>query len=236
MVFQPIVDVEEGRVVSVEALARFAADPPRPPDEWFNEASAAGLSVELEMVAVDKALASVPLLPPEVAMTVNVGPQTMSNEALLDSLAGVEPGKVVLELTEHVGVGDCPRLRSAVQAMRKMGIRLAVDDTGAGISSLTHIVRLAPDFIKLDRELVKSVDVDPVRQALASCLLNFADKTGAALIAEGVETGEELEALRDAGVRYVQGYYLGRPSSLASFGWAPQPARTETGAVWGAQV
>lgn len=236
MVFQPIVDVEEGRAVSVEALARFAAEPLRPPDEWFIEASAAGLSVELEMVAVDKALASVPLLPSDVAMTVNVGPETISHEALLGRLAGVQPGKVVLELTEHVGVGDCPRLRSAVQALRKMGVRLAVDDTGAGISSLSHIVKLAPDFIKLDRELVKGVDIDPVRHALASSLVSFAGKTGAALIAEGVETAGELEALRDAGVRYVQGYYVGRPSNLGSIGWAPRRARTGTEAIEGAQV
>jgi EAL domain-containing protein (putative c-di-GMP-specific phosphodiesterase class I) len=224
MVFQPIVDVEQGRAVSFEALARFAAEPLRPPDEWFNEANAAGLGVELEMLAVSTALASLPLLPAGVAMTVNVGPETLSGEPLLALLAGVEPGKVVLELTEHTGVDDYSQLRSTVQALGKMGVRLAVDDTGAGISSLAHILKLAPDYIKLDRELVRGIDIDPVRRALASSLLSFSAETGATVIAEGVETRDELEVLRQAGVRYVQGYYFGRPSEIGPSSWAQLPA------------
>lgn len=219
MVFQPIIDVEGGSAISVEALARFAAEPVRSPDLWFNEAHAAGLGVELETVAVSKAVALLPSLPAEVAMTVNVGPAMLSSDGLLRLLGGVEPERVVLELTEHSGVDDYPRLRSAVQALRKRGVRLAVDDTGAGISSLAHILKLAPDFIKLDRELVKGVDVDPVRRALASALLSFGAETGASVIAEGVETAAELKVLRQAGVRYVQGYYFGRPSGLSSLSW-----------------
>ena len=91
---------------------------------------------------------------------------------------------------------------------------VSIDDTGSGYSSLAHILKLAPDFIKLDRDLVSGIDVDPVRRALAGSLVRFATETGAQIVAEGVETEDELAVLRQLGLRYGQGYYLGRPASL----------------------
>ncbi len=219
MAFQPVVDIVEGRVMAVEALARFTSEPPRAPDQCFSEAHLAGLGVELELLAVRRALRSVPELPPGVAMTVNVGPETMASAGLAELLALAGPARVVLELTEHTSVLDYACLRSSVQALRAMGARLAVDDTGAGISSLAHILKLAPDFIKLDRGIVSGLDADPARRALASALVNFGADTGARVVAEGAETPDEVAALRRVGVRYVQGYWLGRPGPLADIGW-----------------
>jgi EAL domain-containing protein (putative c-di-GMP-specific phosphodiesterase class I) len=91
---------------------------------------------------------------------------------------------------------------------------LAVDDTGAGVSSLAHILKLAPDWIKLDRALTTGVDRDPVRRALASSLVTFADETGSLIVAEGIETDAELAVLRSLGIRYGQGFYLRPPTSL----------------------
>ena len=93
-------------------------------------------------------------------------------------------------------------------------MQLSVDDAGAGFSGLSHILKLSPDFIKLDRELIKGVDTDPVRRALTASLVGFAAGTKAKIIAEGIETADELHAVRALGVDYVQGYYLGRPMPL----------------------
>lgn len=226
MVFQPVIDVVEGRTIAVEALARFASEPHRGPDHWFAEARAAGLGVELELAAVDKALAGLAQLPVDVAMTVNVGPEALASDRLASLVQMVGPERVVLELTEHALVGDYSVLWSSLEPLRRAGARLAVDDTGAGISSLAHILKLAPDFIKLDRDIVSGVDVDPVRRALASALMGFGAETGAKVVAEGAETLDELEALRRVGVRYVQGYCLGRPVPLDQVTWSVTTAPT----------
>ena len=94
------------------------------------------------------------------------------------------------------------------------GVRLAIDDTGSGISSLSHIVKLAPDIIKVDKELIRDVDVDPVRRSLVGAVVTFAPEFGATVVAEGIETKGEFEALRELGVECGQGYFLGRPGPL----------------------
>jgi EAL domain-containing protein (putative c-di-GMP-specific phosphodiesterase class I) len=215
MVFQPIVDLDaEDRVVAVEALARFNTTPYRAPDLWFIEAHQAGLGVDLELEAVARALTVQRMVPPDVAITVNVGPDTAMSPRLHDAVGGVPPRQVILELTEHTAIGDYPRLMAGLRTLREDGVRLAVDDTGSGYSSLAHILKLAPDFIKLDRDLTTGIDLDPVRRALAAALVTFANDTGALIVAEGIESKDELDVLRDLGVRYGQGYYLGRPAPI----------------------
>jgi EAL domain-containing protein (putative c-di-GMP-specific phosphodiesterase class I) len=97
-----------------------------------------------------------------------------------------------------------------------LGVRLAIDDTGAGFASFAHILKLAPEIIKLDRELTSGIDHDPVRAALATALVSFASQLGTEIIAEGIETAAELEVLRNLGIRYGQGYFLFRPTSIDS--------------------
>ncbi|MGQ0433189.1 MAG: sensor domain-containing phosphodiesterase [Microthrixaceae bacterium] len=212
--FQPIVDLFTGKIVAVEALARFNIMPVRPPDMWFADAHLAGLGVELEMVAIIRALAHQRMIPDGIALTINAGPETVVSPQLGQALLDIPARRVVLELTEHTAFDDHPGLPAALMALRKAGIRLAVDDAGSGYSSLTHILKLAPDYIKLDRELICGIDLDPVRRALVTSLVTFAADTGAEILAEGVETKDELDAVRRLGVRYAQGYYLGRPAPL----------------------
>lgn len=214
MVFQPIVDVESERTLGVEALARVAMAPDRTPDRWFDEAHRVGLGAELEMLAVTKALAHRPVLPVEMALTINVGPETIMTAEFADALRCAHGGPLVVELTEHSRVPDYVGLMTALRSLRELGVRLAIDDTGAGFSSLSHILKLAPDYIKLDRDLVAGIDVDPVRRALASSLVTFAAGTGSDIVAEGVETQSELDALVRLGIRYAQGYHLGEPTPL----------------------
>ena len=231
IVFQPVVDLFSDEIMAVEALARFTVTPMRPPDVWFADACRAGLGVELEMLAITRALAHLPMLPDGIALTINVGPETIVGPHLRQALLDVPAQRVVLELTEHTAFDDYPGLQAALIALRKGGVRLAVDDAGSGYSSLTHILNLAPDFIKLDRELISGIDVDPVRRALVTSLVAFATDTGAEIVAEGIETGDELEAVRRLGVRYAQGYYLGRPAPLldALHVHRPEPVRALQG-------
>lgn len=214
MVFQPIIDVTDDQVTAVEALARFDTTPYRTPDLWFADAHDSGLGVELEMLAISRALAQLPLLPENVTLTINVGPRSVMCPEFREAVLALPSRRLILELTEHTVVDDYPALVAALKAMRQRGARIAIDDTGAGYSSLVHILKLAPDFIKLDRDLVSGIDVDPVRRALAASLVSFAAETGAQIIAEGVENSDELEVLRSLGVRYAQGYHLGRPDTL----------------------
>jgi EAL domain-containing protein (putative c-di-GMP-specific phosphodiesterase class I) len=216
MVFQSIVDLADRSVVGVEALARFADEPLRSPDLWFGEAAEVGLGPELEMKAVRAAIAELDRLPAGVFLAVNVSPALVMS-GKLDYLADdpVCP-RLVFELTEHVAVDDYGPIRQHIDPLREHGARVAVDDAGAGFSSMRHILLLQPEIIKLDNSLTHGVDHDPARRALASSLISFARDVGASLIAEGVETAEELSTLEGLGAHWVQGYHIARPAALSA--------------------
>lgn len=211
MLYQPIVELQTGRLVAAEALARFTALPYRPPDVWFAEAEVAGLGPDLELAAVRSALAPLPFLPDDLRVAINVGASTIETPELHAIIESAGPDRVILELTEHLRVEDYPRLKADLNSLRQRGTYLAIDDTGAGISSLSHVLKLAPDVIKLDREITSGIDIDPVRRALTSALVSFAAESGARVVAEGIESASELATLRDLGVIYGQGFYLARP-------------------------
>lgn len=215
MVFQPIVSLVDGRLVGVEALARFEAEPRRSPNEWFAEANAVGRGVDLELHAVRCALAQLDELGFGAYMSVNTSPATIGPR-LTSLLAGFPGRRIVLELTEHSEVGDYEALVDGLVPSRRQGIRVAADDTGAGYSGLQHLLRLRPDVIKLDIGLTRHIDEDPARRALASALVTFAAEIGAVLVAEGVETVGELRALRTLGIPAAQGYRLAKPGSLSA--------------------
>lgn len=216
IVVQPIVDLRTRTVVGHEALSRFAGPPQQGPDKWFADAVAVGLGAELELAAVRGALATLAAMPGPGYLSVNVSATTAASTALFDLLggAGVARNRIVLELTEHTDVADYPTLFTALTHFRALGVRVAVDDAGAGFASLSHILQLRPDVVKLDVALVRGIHTDPARRALVAGLLIFAKEIGACLVAEGVETEGELAALRHVGVTHGQGYYLGRPAPL----------------------
>jgi EAL domain-containing protein (putative c-di-GMP-specific phosphodiesterase class I) len=220
--FQPIVDLEKGEAVGVEALARFRCEPVRSPDVWFAEARGVGLGREVELAALRAAVAQVGRLPRQMFMSVNVTPQLLAGTALWSVLDEVDPARLVLEITEHSRIRHYGRIRDVVDGLRAMGARLAVDDVGAGFASLRHVLVLQPDIVKLDISLTRDVDTDPARQLLITSILAFAAEMSTTVVAEGVETIDELNCLRDLGVRMAQGYRFGRPAALAT---AVRPAR-----------
>jgi EAL domain-containing protein (putative c-di-GMP-specific phosphodiesterase class I)/DNA-binding NarL/FixJ family response regulator len=212
-VFQPIVELESGRILGHEALTRFA-DGERP-ERRFADAEALGLGVELEMACLGVALEHARGLPGEGWLSLNVSPDVVLASDVLQEVVGHADQPIVLEITEHLPVNDYGLFRSAIDRIGG-DVRFAIDDAGAGFSSFRHIVELKPDFVKLDIGLVRAIDTDPVRQALVSGMDYFALKTNCTLIAEGIETDAEKETLRSLAVELGQGYLLGRPEGIAA--------------------
>ena len=218
MVFQPVVDLETGDTAGMEALARFDVQPSRPPNLWFGEASSVGLAEELELQAAVAALDHLDRIPASAYLSINLSPATMLSPLFREACGSYSMERAVLEVTEHARVADYKLLQEALRWFRRAGGRLAVDDAGAGFASLRHILLLEPDFIKIDISLTRDIHKDPTRRALARALISFAHDISATIIAEGIETDAEVEALRDLGVRYGQGYHLGRPAPIT---WSP---------------
>lgn len=214
MVFQPICDLASREPVGAEALARFRMPPERGPERWFAEAGEVGLRDELELAALRKALSSLAELPKGVFLSVNISPDTLRSAPVRRMLGAVDADRVVVEVTEHTPVENYDALNDALERLRGLGVRLAIDDAGAGFASLRHILRLAPEFVKLDRTLIDGIEHDRSHQALAAGLITFANKIDATIVAEGIERAEQLQALRELGVTWGQGFLLARPAPL----------------------
>lgn len=220
---QPVVDLETGAVPGYEALARFDPSLGAPPDRWFAMAGRLGFGPALEQCAITAALERRRLLPEGCWLAINVTPGLLGAPEVLAAL-DCDLGGVVLELTEHQSIDDVPAALAAAEAARDHGARIAIDDVGAGYAGLQRLLALRPEVIKADRALVEGLDTDPAKVAMLELLANLADSMGSLLLAEGVETGAQLDALVRLGVPLAQGYLLGRPDTA---GW-PVP---DAGAV-----
>jgi EAL domain-containing protein (putative c-di-GMP-specific phosphodiesterase class I)/ActR/RegA family two-component response regulator len=223
MAYQPIVELSSGRIVGVEALARFPGEPKRAPNLWFDEAVEVGLGTELQVAAVRLALPALDVLPIDVFLSVNVDPTAAGSPELAEAIERWPAERIVIELTEHAPASDYPSLREALDAFRRSGVRIAVDDAGAGFASLRHILELSPDIIKLDISIVRHIDTEAWHRALASALVGFAREIGTDLVAEGVETAEEAHTLYSLGIPLIQGYFAARPGPIPDRFVVPLP-------------
>ncbi len=211
VVFQPIVDLETRAIVGYEALTRFGDG--TPPDIRFADAARLGLGDDFELAAILKAIDAAVKLPADAFLSLNVSPAVVlvSGERLRAQLERTTR-QIVLELTEHAPISDYTDLRQAIE--RLAPVQVAVDDAGAGYASLRHILELRPAYAKLDISLVRGIDQDELRQAMAAGIQYYALRTGCRLVAEGVETDEEANVLMSLGVDLAQGYLFGRPERL----------------------
>jgi EAL domain-containing protein (putative c-di-GMP-specific phosphodiesterase class I) len=209
IVLQPIVALFDGTRVGAEALSRFPAEWCQAPDEVFEEASSVGLGLELEIMAVSRAAETFEGVPGY--LSINFSPQTLLDTRCQQLLNALPLESVVLELSEHDPVLDYRVLLEVLAPLRRNGLRLAIDDVGAGFASLRHILLTSPDVIKLDRSIVAGAAEDPVLRRLVHSLTEFGHDAGASVVAEGVETRADAVALRDAGVDFGQGWYFARP-------------------------
>jgi len=225
VVLQPVVDLATGARVGAEALSRFPADWGMAPDLVFAEAHSIGAGDHLELLALQKAAAHLDSVPGYIAM--NVSPATLLTQPCLDLLAALPLSRIVLELSEHDQVEDYDALSAVVLPLRARGMTLAIDDVGAGFSSLRHIVVTSPDIIKIDRSIVSGLDHDPVLAKLVESLVEFAHGCGVRVVAEGVETAAEHAVLSTLHVDYGQGWLFGRPGPAHSID-ASRPAMSQS--------
>lgn len=215
-VFQPFVNLATRQVVGYEALTRF--DDGGRPDLHFLEAHRVGLGSELEAVCARASLAAARALSNDFWLSINFSPVALLDGRAAIALDGARR-PLVIEVTEHAPIKNYAAVRRAV---RELGdCRLAVDDAGAGFTSLSHILELQPDFVKLDISLVRDIDSDPTRQAMTAGMCHFAAQTGTVVVAEGIETESEADTLlKLCGPLFEtdllgQGYFFGRPGPLA---------------------
>lgn len=216
MVVQPVVDLRSGNVHAYEALARFTLPGGLSTGETFALAERVGMREELDLACLEQALVLLQRRPPGTRLAINVAGALLSQPRALQQLAALpdeHARDVVLEITEDALVRDYGALRSAVRPLLDRGMRIAVDDMGAGYAGLRHAIDLHPAYLKLDRALVHGVDRDPKRAALVDALLRYAEHAGSHIVAEGVETEGELGALRRLGVPFAQGFLLARPAT-----------------------
>lgn len=222
MVFQPIVAIATGQVHGYEALARF---PELGPDHWFAEASQVGLLTELELHAIGLGLAEgLASATPDQYISVNVSAETLLNPALLELVERLGPGagpRVIIELTEHTPVVEYDDVIAVLAMLRARGVRLAIDDLGTGYGSLTHVVRLSADLVKIDRSLISGIADDTTLRSLVAAMVAFTATMRISLLAEGVETEDEATCLRGLGVGLAQGWFFGRPGALPAVPGVP---------------
>jgi len=236
LVYQPVVDLALHRTVSVEALLRWQHPTygDVSPAEFVPLAEESALITELGRWALVEATATVAAVPhPDLAVAVNVSARHVrSGELVADVLtalesSGLAASRLILEITESVLLDD-DHVTDDLLALRRMGVRIAVDDFGTGWSSLAYLVGLPIDVLKMDRQFLADVVTDPQRRALCSSVLHLGTSLGLAVVVEGVETQAELQLLRDMGHRFIQGFLLARPLEAAAL---PRPLPGLTGTV-----
>jgi EAL domain-containing protein (putative c-di-GMP-specific phosphodiesterase class I) len=211
VLLQPIVDLVTRRRVGTEALSRFPTEWKLPPDRCFADAGLIGERERLEVLALRGAGTQLGRVSGYVAM--NVSPATLFTRDCVVVLERMPLDRVVLELSEHEPIEDYDALKAVLAPLRARGMRLAIDDVGAGFSSLRHIVITAPDVIKLDRSIVTGLSEDAVLPVVVKSLVDLARATGAQVVAEGVETEADATTLASLGAGLGQGWHFGRATT-----------------------
>ncbi len=220
---QPIVALDGGTVYGHEALVRTPAGCPWPnPDALFAAARAEETSIELEIECVRLALETWAACACPGKLFINlsasallaaIGARGLQQTMALVRSLGVAPASIVIELTEHEHVRDVEMLKTATTLLRRHGIGVALDDFGDGRSSLRLWSELKPEIVKIDKYFTHDLATNGDKLQTFRALLQIAETFGSGLVAEGIETPEELRIVRDLGIRYAQGYYLGRPAA-----------------------
>ena len=221
IVYQPLVSLVDGNVMGYEALLRGPQNTFfHNPVNLFNYAEKTNQLLVLEKFAIKKSLSVHSDTLEEKKLFININPQTIHSlsfctDEIIPLLVelGVTPQQVVFEITERTGINDFRSFRESVDYYRQNGFQIAVDDAGSGYSSLQAISELQPDFIKLDISLIRDIDKTPYKRSMVETFLTFSEKTGSRIVAEGIETGDELDCLRELGVSLGQGFFLARPDN-----------------------
>lgn len=221
-VYEPIVEVSSRTVFGYESLAR---GPERSrfhsPMALFGAAEEFGLVFELDCACRESGLRGAMDFPSGTKLFLNILPTTIHDpnfrgDRLIETLEKrrLSPHDVVFEISEQESIRSFGAFREMRDQLRRLGFQFALDDTGSGYAGLEELVEIEPDYIKIDRSMVSGVDQDPARQDVLAAVLQLADKMGAQVIGEGLDTLEELEMLGRLGIRFGQGWLFGHPTPL----------------------
>lgn len=220
-VFQPIIDMSTASVIGHEGLIRGPADSPlHSPMKLFNTARKYGMVVELEYLARREVLQSFYNQNATGKVFLNISPDVLMSKhsRVGETLKYIEeigllPQQVVIELTENAPATDYQLLREATHHYRAMGFEIAIDDLGEGFSSLRMWSELRPDYVKIDQHFIHGINNDPLKLQFVRSIQEIATKSGARIVAEGIESEQELSAIRDLGISFGQGYHILRPQN-----------------------
>lgn len=212
--FQPIVSWPDRRVHGYEVLVRSNEGTLKRPSELFDAAERLGRLVELGRGIRAQAASAMHVLPPDARLFLNLHPVDLNDATLYDEgpLTRVA-SRIVLEITERASLDSIPSLPQRLLDLRAQGFQLAVDDLGAGYAGLSSMAHIEPEYVKLDMSLVRGIDGTPTKQKVVSSMAHLCDDLGMHVVAEGIETTAERDALRDTGCELLQGYLFAKPES-----------------------
>lgn len=212
---QPIVELTSGAVAGYELLSRFIGPWRAPPDAWFAAADHWGFNGVLQARVLRMGIAARSTLPPDTFLTVNVDPHLLADDDVADALTrSPDLSRFVLELTEHTRTSPGARSLAVLAHVREAGGMIAMDDAGTGYAGLSTLLSLRPQIVKLDRDLITDLDTDPVKRALVEVFGDLAGRMDTWILAEGIETRAELDAVIRLGVPLGQGWALARPATV----------------------
>ncbi|EYE87225.1 hypothetical protein Q428_14470 [Fervidicella metallireducens AeB] len=219
-VFQPIFDVKNAKIIGYEALSRGPSGSIlERPDELFDAAREHNMLWEIELLCRSLAIERASQRGLDKFLFLNVDPRIIRDEKFKEGFTNkfvksfnIEPQKIIFEITEKTAIEDYKAFKEVLDHYVRQGYKIAIDDTGAGYSGMRLITETKPQFIKLDMGLIRDIDKDSFKQAICRNLLTLSKITNMKLIAEGVETINEVNTLINIGVEYLQGYFLARPS------------------------
>lgn len=210
--YQPIYDFRNWEIIGTEALIRCNKTSKVTPDKLFKNAELQGILSKLDLFSIYRSISNYNL---NIPLFINVYPETLANENFLSwwDMQKKPSNNIVLELSEKKPIEDWESLKYTVKQLRKRNVKIAVDDFGAGNSSLRHWIELEPELIKLDRYFVLDLKENKLKQKVIQCLVELVQQN-TQIIAEGIESSIDLSLLKKLGIRNGQGYLLGRPSPL----------------------
>jgi EAL domain-containing protein (putative c-di-GMP-specific phosphodiesterase class I) len=217
---------ETQEIFGYEALARGTLKSMRRPEVMFEVAEQTDMIWDLSRLCRNTAISGMKdKLTKDQLLFINIDPHDFTDPMFSDKDMDVpDPTRVVLEITERTAIRDYPKFRGRLSEFRERGYRFAVDDAGSGYAGLGSIANLEPNFIKLDISLINCIDVNFIKQSLVEKMVGFGNDQNAMVIAEGVETAEEYETVRQLGVHLVQGFYLHPPAPERATPVPPAPA------------
>lgn len=219
---QPIFDVATSQIKAYEVLTRGPSGTDlESPLVLFSVARQMGKLFELEKIVLEKTFKQISENESSQTVFINFTPVTLGNplfieeiEAMLIKYKGVSPEKVVLEVTEQDPIIQQSDFNKNILVLRKLGFRFAVDDTGIGYSSLSSIIEIMPEIIKIDRSVIQNIDSNTLKESMLKGLLLIAKESGAVVVAEGIESKDEAMVLSRHNVDLAQGYFYARPASV----------------------